>query len=462
MRSAKSTKLKRNILKTILPVSVLLSSATLWAQNSPYSRFGLGDVSPNTNVSYRGMGGVSAGFADFLSVNFNNPASYSNFLVVQEVNSKKIQQGRMLLDVGINIENRTLTGKDNPIKFSNTDPYFSYVQIGIPIRKGWGLSFGLRPVTRINYKINRYERLKDPITGNNIDSSFTEFSGTGGSYLPSIGTGVAIGNFSVGANIGYLFGKREASTRRTLLNDTVAYYASNHTTNTSFGGVFFNAGVQYNIPLSKPADKKQTNLRLGVAGNWQQSVNASRDIIRETFTRDATYGDARVDSVYEKLNDEGTVIYPASYTFGFAIDHADETGRGWRVGADFVQTKWSNYRFFGQQDSVQNSWQVRVGGQFQPRPQQNYFSRVAYRAGFSFGPDYIRVKQNLPQYTASFGMGLPIANNNRLSPGQFTIVNLGFEYMHRGNDNNLLKENTFRVSIGLNLSDIWFNKRKYD
>ncbi len=36
------------------------------------------------------------------------------------------------------------------------------------------------------------------------------------------------------------------------------------------------------------------------------------------------------------------------------------------------------------------------------------------------------------------------------------------KYSKRGNNENVLKENMFRISLGLNFSDIWFTKRKYD
>jgi hypothetical protein len=65
-------------------------------------------------------------------------------------------------------------------------------------------------------------------------------------------------------------------------------------------------------------------------------------------------------------------------------------------------------------------------------------------------------------YGFSFGMGLPMANYNRLSPGQFTVLNLALEYERRGNNENVLKENVFRISVGLNFSDLWFSKRKYE
>ncbi|HVE60189.1 MAG TPA: hypothetical protein VNA26_00100, partial [Chitinophagaceae bacterium] len=314
-----------------------------------------------------------------------------------------------------------------------------------------------KPLTRISYEITRNERLKDPFTGLPIDSAYTEFSGSGGSYLPSIGTGFAIKNFSIGTNVGYLFGRRESTTKRALINDSVSYNNSNHTTQSSFGDLFFNAGAQYKITLNK-----NTVLRLGASGNIKQTLNGSQDIIRETFVRDASTGDQRLDSVFEMNDIKGEVIYPSSYTLGFVVENQTAKGGGWLLGADYIQNKWNDFRFFGTKDNVQDNWQVRVGGQFRPEPGRRYVSNIIYRVGFFAGPDYINAGGNLPQFGTSFGLGLPIANYNRLSPGQYSIINIALEYNKRGNNDNLLKENIFRFSVGLNFSDLWFNKRKYD
>jgi hypothetical protein len=147
--------------------------------NSPYSRYGLGDLSTSNNITNRSMGGITAAYANPLTVNFNNPASYSSFLVYLEERSKKPVSGRVLLDVGINFENRTLKENNNPEKFRSGNAIFSYLQVGVPIRRNWGLSFGLRPLTRVDYKIGRVERLIDPGTGLPIDSAYTEFAGNG-------------------------------------------------------------------------------------------------------------------------------------------------------------------------------------------------------------------------------------------------------------------------------------------
>src|SRR5258706_13124384 len=92
--------------------------ATAFSQdNSPYSRYGIGDLVPPTHINGRGMGGISAGYNNLLSINFNNPASYSNFQTFRELKSKKIVSGRALLDIGINFENRTLQAPAPAAKF---------------------------------------------------------------------------------------------------------------------------------------------------------------------------------------------------------------------------------------------------------------------------------------------------------------------------------------------------------
>jgi hypothetical protein len=158
----------------------------------------------------------------------------------------------VILDVGVDFTNRKLAEPNTPNSFRSSDALFSHVYVGIPIRRNWGLAFGIRPITRISYDIFRTERLGNPTRpGGSIDSAITQFTGTGGSFLPTIGTGFGSRNFSVGFNVGYLFGKKELTTRRAFINDTVEYAASNHTSNTTFGNVFFDAGAQYTVDMLK-------------------------------------------------------------------------------------------------------------------------------------------------------------------------------------------------------------------
>jgi hypothetical protein len=454
----KSTTL-RNLL--IVCVLQLITCSFLFGQeNSPYSRYGLGDIAPSTNIVNRGMGGVSAAFADPFSINFTNPASYSQFLSYIEERSKKTASARVLFDVGINYTSHTLREGNAPEKFTSSDILFSYLQVGVPVKKNWGLNFGLRQVTKIYYKINHFDRLYDPITGLNIDSAVTNYNGDGGAFLGSLGTGVAIRNFSIGFNFGYLFGKKQFGTKRVFADDSVAYNPSNYNNQASFGDIYGNAGVQYKMNVSQ-----KLLLRLGAYGNLKHSINAQDDILRQTYVSTLN-GDQQLDSVYSEKGVKGKIIYPSGYGLGFVIEKKPDLQNNkygnWLLGVDYVRNNWSQYRFYGEADSVQDAWQFRVGGQIRPEPKKNYFSNVTYRAGFFIGQDYVHVVDKLPLLGLSFGMGLPLPNYNSLARGQASVLNLTFEYVKRGNNTNLLKDNIFRISAGLSFSDLWFNKRKYE
>jgi hypothetical protein len=86
---------------------------------------------------------------------------------------------------------------------------------------------------------------------------------------------------------------------------------------------------------------------------------------------------------------------------------------------------------------------------------------VGYRFGVSIGQDNIRVENKLPLFGVSFGATLPI-RTSQLARNQINAVNLSFEFIKRGNNDNLLKENLFRLSAGFNFTDLWFIKRKYE
>jgi hypothetical protein len=466
---------------TLLAISLqLTANGFLIAQdNSPYSRYGLGDLHPNTSIFNRGMAGLSIAYSDqpisgstdprlgkyYPFINFSNPASYSRFFALKEGSTKKLQYGRMLLDVGLNFNSRTLREENNPSSFTSSNGYFSYMQLGVPLKKNWGLVIGLRPLSTINYKIDRNERLYDPNTGSMIDSAKTQFAGDGGSYLFNTGTGFAFGNFSAGINAGFLFGKKDYSTRRVLINDTVAYSSSNHQTKSNFGGIFFNAGLQYRIDLSKDKTKY---IQLGVTGNIQQKLNTRTDLIRETFYTDPSDGsNLRLDSVYEQLETRGKLEYPASLGAGFIYEQLPDVKKsGFLLGVDFTSTDWDSYRFNGQTDALRSNWQLKIGGQFKPRLKESYKSLIAYRAGVFFGDDYLYINnKKMSVFGITGGISLPIANlkdASRRFRTQYSIVNLSAEYIKRGNSNNPISENQFRVSVGFTLSDLWFAKKKYE
>lgn len=450
---------------TGLILALFFCTAAVAQENSPYSRYGLGDIVPAQNIINRGMGGIAAGYS-CQGVNFVNPASYGNFNYLPAAQAKNytIIPSQTTFDFGFEINTRTLKQIEPAAKYSASSPIISYVQLGLPVRmkkankRGifLGANFGLRPVSRINYKIATIER-KD-----GIDSIGTLYEGSGGLSEALFGLGLRVKDFNIGFNTGYRFGNKSYSTRLSFLNDSVYHYQSNSSTSSNFGGVFLTVGTQYELRFKKANDGTGGSLlRLGAYASLKQSMSGTQELLRETFKYDSENGAFQVDSVF-KSSQKGTVQYPVSWGAGFT--YRDKTGR-WTFGADYEKYNWSEYVFFGQKDNVQNTWRIRGGTEFLPAdsktPLKKFFSFIKYRAGFYYGPSYINLGQNMPEYGFSLGAGIPLKLRRTGYETQSSYLNTAVEFGNRANKNSNLRESFFRISFGLSLSDIWFNRSKF-
>jgi hypothetical protein len=443
--------------RCVLLALVLIYTNLNAQENSPFSRFGLGNLTNTQHIINKAMGGISVAYADAQSINFSNPASYANNRLVT-------------YDLGVIIDNRTLRSKTPVNKYNSANFSPAYLSIGMPLdaKKRLGLAFGFTPVSRINYSTVRSERLPG------IDSIQTLFEGSGGLNEAFVGIGKRWKGLSVGFNTGYRFGKREAATKRALINDTIAYYKSNKNTTTSFGGVFLTTGIQYEALLKTDTSKRKTKgsidkyyLRLGATAQLGQTLNAEQRYLKETFDFDFSGGTFTIDSIESASNFKGKIIIPATYTAGFMVQKMsfDQLAAYdlWGFGVEYTTANWSTYKFYNQPDATVNSWQLRVGGQFTPNPRnvKNYLSRVNYRLGYNMGQDYINADGNkLKTYSITLGMGLPV-RQQRYSY-QFTTIHTALEIGRRGSGVNNITENFFKLSVGLCLSDLWFIKPKYD
>lgn len=365
----------RSVRPTNSIISALFLTFTLAAlhgsaqENSPYSRYGLGDLTPGQNILNRAMGGVSSAYADYSTVNFANPASYASLKITT-------------LDIGLDYNSRTLRDLNPPRKFGSAYLIPSYLQLGLPLskKKNWGMALGLRPVTRVNYDITTRTRVAG------IDSAAYNYVGNGGTYQASWGMAYGTKSLSIGFNAGYMFGNKEYASRLTFINDTLTYKTSSAADTTRFGGLFLNAGIQYTIKLN---DK--TKLRLGANGNLATTMKATRNLTRATVEYSDNTGFVVVDSIFTGEDLKGDIIYPSALSAGFMIEREN----AWMLGGEIGFAKWAEYRYYGASDNMTNSWTARLGGQWLPNyKSENYWSRVAYRLGASFGPANIQLNKD--------------------------------------------------------------------
>lgn len=107
-------------------------------ENSPYSRYGIGNLLPAANTANRAMGGISAGYADPTTLNSVNPATYSDLIY-------------STLDVGVEYDGRNLKQKDPLASYKSNNAIISYMQFGFPLlmenkkaresKTAWAMSF---------------------------------------------------------------------------------------------------------------------------------------------------------------------------------------------------------------------------------------------------------------------------------------------------------------------------------
>ena len=456
----------KKIIRTILLIVFVSSITKINAQiNSPFSRYGLGnEVYNSQNTTSQGLGGFTAAYTNSMngnfgqSINFNNPASYGGIYMTT-------------FDLGMNYTSSSLKS-NNPISKFNS-AYFvpNYLSIGLPIDKikKIGMAFGLRPITQINYSLNEKKVLP---TG---DTLYNNYMGQGGLNQAYIGFGKSWKNISVGFNTGYNFGKKKIDNIKSFQYnpDSTYFYQSQASTNTLLGGGFFQLGILGELHLKTingkaASDKTDYTLSYGGTYTMNQSLSGTQDVLRATGMY-TTGAETAIDTVSISTNIPGTIQLPSSLTAGIAF-HKKEVGANGTydqlvIGIEFDASNWKDkYSFYGKPDLVSNAYMTRIGVQFCPNALdfESYWSTVTYRAGFSTGKDYINIDQNgLKVNTFTLGFGLPI-RKYRSYDYQFSVLNLALQFGERGGSVNNYQESFFQLTAGYSLSDIWFNKRKYD
>jgi len=433
--------------------------------NSPFSRYGLGNEILNSqNVNSQAMGGFSSAYTPSMnssfgqSININNPASYGALYMTT-------------FDLGFSLTNNTLKSATPLSTYTSTYLVPNYVAVGIPIDKNKkiGMVFGIRPITQINYSLNELKVLS---TG---DSLYNNYIGQGGLNQAFIGFGKSWKYVSLGFNTGYNFGRKKIENIKSFVfnTDSTYFYQSLASTNTVYSGAFLHLGLQSEFPIytsKRPllSESTEYSLSLGATYTLDQNMSAKQDIVRNTGSY-TTSSEIPLDTALSYSNLPGKIYIPSLYTAGFALHKKEISRKGsydqWVVGVEYSSRAWKDkYVFYGQQDQLSNSWMLRFAAQYCPNAFdfENYWSSVVYRIGFYTGKDYINIDQNGLMVNAfTTGLSLPI-RKYRSYDYQYSLLNLALQIGQRGTNVNNYKESFLQFSLGYSLSDVWFNKRKYD
>ena len=414
----------------------LAFSAVAFAQsgtNSPYSQYGLGVLSDQSNGFNRGMNGLGLGSRTGNQLNFINPASYS-----------ALDSLTFIFDVGLSGQNTNF--KEGALRKNAKNADFEYATAGFRLFKNLGMSFGIVPFTNVGYNYTETQLLNDDsrVRSNQV------LEGIGGVHAIYVGAGwQAFKGFSVGANISYLWGNIERKIATTYNDESVNSLSKLY--NLDVASYKLDFGVQYELPINK-----KDKLTFGATMSVGHSLNAEPTC--DIITRNPGTG---ISDTTRYVN-ASSVELPFMYGIGVMYNHNNKLD----LGFDYSLQQWGSTSFpsysNGAYTSNDNYYMDRhkftLGGDYcANKDGRSFFSRLHYRAGVSYATPYFKVgdKDGPKEISLSAGFGIPVKN----LWGNRSIVNISGQWVHSSAD-GLITENTLRLNIGVTFNERWFMKWK--
>jgi hypothetical protein len=399
--------------------------------NSPYTRYGLGNLVENgMDPRITAMGGLYYGLQGNNLINTANPASYAAF------DSMSFVFDGGIFGVLTNLQTASLSDQGSYISLS-------HLMFGFPVTRWWRTSLGILPFSYVGYDIYQEEQLEGATRVLNV------YQGSGGFNQLYWGNAFKIGkSLSIGFNLKYMFGMISRD-RGIAFPDSIEMKNTYITSSIRPSDIYGEIGFQYKAKLPK-------DLFMVVGGVFgpQVQINSKATLLATTFNGDINTAQLYYDTISVSLNEKGSFTLPVRIGTGITIGKEGK----WVAGTDFLWQNWEKYRYYGQSDSLLNRWNISVGGEYKPnaRSSDSYLQKVAYRAGVHFGKTPLNLQgKHLQEFGISFGVGLPIKKSKSTLNFSATLGKRGTTLY------GLIRENFFRFTIGVNVFENWFFKSKY-
>lgn len=442
---------KNNFIWAIALVLVSVSAIGQTGTSSPYSIGGLGELKPQSFAQHQALGGASISLQDNNSFSLINPASYTNLEFTVFDAGARMTLGQLSTE---SLEANTRSGN------------FNYFAMAFPFetKRKMALSFGTNQYSDVGYEIINRVNTDTP-------SYYNLFSGSGGINRVYLGYGVEVAkNLNFGINFNYNFGSIQSAKAKIYPNSDNRF---SHTDEDymSYRGIDIDLGMQYSVyqnVQSKTNDAHRIKHTLGAAFNTGASLRGTGYRYSETFFGRAYEANRTlpIDTVLFDDNVKDTATKPVGISVGYTVSNGDK----WALSLEMQQNKWSGVTDRESGNNFFDNTRYSVGFSIRPNTDYsttgNYLKKVAYRIGGRYENLYYNFNNTqLNEIGISFGLGLPVVKSVRLEEEKVAVVNMiniTAEYMTRGTtQNGLIQEDYINITLGLNLNDKWFTKRKY-
>ena len=434
----------RKIQKIFLLSVFLIIGAVAYAQDgtygaySPYSIFGIGDISKEGTAYNKSMGGVGIASRNRRVINYLNPAA----VTARDSLS-------FMADFGLQQSNKVY--KQGDIRSAhNTFNIYDFVMT-FPIYRSSAFMVGITPYSDVGYDFSSYET--DPnIIGNTGNISYDSY-GIGSVYQIFAGAGVTFWNrLSLGAEVIYYFGNIDKVTNMDYSNSS--YRSINSGSDIVVNGTTGKFGLQYEQKLG---------------GDVSMILGATYKLDTKMKGYSTNYRYANQESVSDTLSYRVDTLASSNMRFAdeLGVGIAFKGGEKWSFELNYLRSDWTGSGLDTQPGfasigaskfSTTISHSFRAG--FEITPNRNdiryYFRKCTYRAGMYYDKAHYKLDgHDVNSMGLTLGMTLPI-------PRYYNGVTLGVDMGQRASTrNDMIRERYAMFVIGFNIHDIWFKKNQY-
>lgn len=410
----------------LLTISLfVLSTYAENGMNSPYTRYGFGQLATMETGTSKGMGGTGIGVRNNSQINLLNPASYA-----------AVDTLTFLLDVGASLQNTNFA--EGGVKMNARNTTFDYLAMQFRLLPKLGFTLGMMPFSNIGYNFSSTQTVRDDEEGE--VTSTNRYYGDGGLRQVVAGLGWSpFKGLSVGANLAYVYGEvyhyiYNQYNESSITTRTKQYLADITTYSANFG-------IQYGATFGK------NRITLGATYQPGHAIDDKAYVIELTSTGTS---DAISDTV-----SISSMSIPTSYGAGISYVYDERL----TIAADYSIQEYGTASFFGHKGTDMR--RASIGVEYIPeRTTRNLFRRARYRAGLHHATPYYHIGDHKgpSEYGATIGIGLPIMNrwNGK------SIINISGQAIHvrPAAGSNMITENYLRLNIGLSFNETWFDKWK--
>jgi hypothetical protein len=422
-------------------------------QNSPYSRFGLGDPQPQYFANQAATGGMTAAFHDPFHLNISNPASFAFLRATSfetglyarfgHYESASGSQDAWTGNLGYMALGFTLKSPINEVMDKEKSKWKH------------GMGFSITPVSKVGYNITIQDTLPD------LGIVRSAFRGNGSTYKFAWHGASRYKETALGATVGWQFGNTEYNNTTSFV-DSFINFENVFRDNFSARGLVWNVGLMHDFIFARSENDRSIATKwitLGLTGEGRHNINAASTVLRMRGR-----GLNPATGVYEDADtlqyQEGTskrLTLPSTFSFGIMYVKADKL----KLGAQASLENWKGYENELRPADFRNTMSFSAGLEYIPEwnSYNRFLRRWRYRVGGYYRQDPRSVDgKNLDDVGVTLGFGMPLI----LPRQQASFINVAFEAGRFGVQSPI-EETYVRMTVGFTLNDnSWFFKRRFE